>query len=454
MTEAELRETLFTRRGRTQQTVPVPDWPTVHQELKRKGVTLLLLWTEFKKAHPKARQYSWFTQAYRQWAKKQDCWMHQPHAAGEEVYVDFSGLRVPIWTPKGDAVRFYAEIFVGVLGASDLVFCVATPNQQLPAWIDAHCQMFETYQGVSQLLIPDNLRSGITQAHRYDPLSNPTYQDMAQHYGCTILAARKRRPKDKAKAEKAVQSIQRQVLAPLRHERFTQLSLLNEAISAGVRQLNEKPFQKLPYSRQALFERIEQAALQPLPATRYQFAQWLTETVNGGYHIQVNQHYYSVPYTYCHQKIDIRVSQQLVECFDGHHCIARHTRQHTVGAYTTIRAHMPKAHQAQADCDEATLKAQAKAVGPATEQLITRLLNGSSGHQRKQTRRAQGILRLARREGSSPALLEKACQQALRWQTINYRLLEALVREPLLAEPTPTAVTQHHDNIRGQDDFN
>ena len=326
---------------------PSPDWIEVHKELKRKGVTLQLLWEEYKRKHPEGYQYSWYAKLYRQWLKTKDVWMVQSHKAGEKVFVDYSGLTFPIWKTNLTEIAFYAEIFVSVLGASDLIFCLATKSQQLEDWIDAHNQMFKYYGGVSSLIVPDNLRSGVTKAHRYEALCNRTYEEMAEHYGAAIMPARGYHPKDKAKVEKSVQTVQRRILAVLRDKKFTSLSQCNEAILALLEALNAKSFQKLPYSRKELFLKVEQSALQSLPANAYSLARWRQETVNGGYHIRANDHYYSVPYTYVRQKVDIRISQFVVECFYREKRIACHPRDDTPNGYATLDAHRPESHRQQ-----------------------------------------------------------------------------------------------------------
>jgi len=312
----QLNGLLFPMRGEEiSQPRSEPDWDQTHKELKRKGVTLQLLWEEYKREHPAGYQYSWYAHRYRQWSKTKDVWMVQSHDAGDKVFVDYSGLTFPIWKTNLQEIDFYSEIFVSVLGASDLIFCLATQSQTVEDWIHAHNKMFAYYGGASFLIVPDNLRSGVTKAHRYEALCNRTYDEMAEHYACAIMPARSYKPKDKAKVEKSVQSVQRRILSPLRDKQFTSLTQYNEAMIPLLETLNEKPFQKLPYSRRTLFNKVEKNALQPLPTTPYQLARWHQETVNGGYHVQANQHYYSVPYGYVRKKIDIRVSTSSVECF-------------------------------------------------------------------------------------------------------------------------------------------
>ena len=312
----QLNALLFpARKEEASQQRPSPSWSAVYKELKRKGVTLQLLWEEYKRKHPNGYQYSQYTYLYRQWAKSKDVWMVQQHTAGDRVFVDYSGLTFPIWKTNLKDRDFQAEIFVSTLGASDLIFCLATQSQKLEDWVHAHNKMFTYYGGVPALIVPDNLRSAVSKAHRYEALCNRTYDEMAEHYGCAVMPARSYKPKDKAKVEKSVQSAQRRILAPLRDKKFTSLVQLNEAITALLEELNEKHFQKLPYSRKELFTKVEQEALQPLPASSYNLARWHQETVNGGYHIRANDHYYSVPHAYARKKIDIRSSQSTVECF-------------------------------------------------------------------------------------------------------------------------------------------
>jgi len=429
-----------------------PNWKEAHKELKRKGVTLQLLWEEYKRKQPNGYQYSWYAHLYRQWSKTQDVWMVQSHAAGDKVFVDYSGLTFPIWKTNLKEIDFHAEIFVSTLGASDLIFCVATKSQQLEDWISGHNKMFAYYGGVSSLIVPDNLRSAVTKAHRYEALCNRSYDEMAEHYGCAVMPARSYKPKDKAKAEKSVQSIQRRILAVLRDKKFTSLPQLNEAIYPLLEELNEKRFQKLPYSRKELFATVEQEALQPLPATPYSLARWRQETVNGGYHIQVNKHYYSVPYAYIRKKVDIRMSQSTVECFYQEKRIACHLRDETPNAYTTVDAHRPESHRQQAMWSNERLLNWAQNIGPQTGTFIQRLLQETKRHLHQKERSALGILRLSHAfdEGS----LEMACEQAMQIGTFSYDSLESILkrrRHSVLTASTEEHAyqSQGHENVRG-----
>lgn len=378
--------------------------------------------------------------------------MHQHHVAGEKLFVDYSGLTVPIWETNLQSIAFHAEIFVSVLGASDLIFCVATKTQQLEDWIVAHTNMFDYYGGVPQLLVPDNLRSAVTKADRYEPSCNRTYEDMAEHYGCAIMPARAYKPKDKAKAEKSVQFIQQRIIAPLRNEKYITLSQLNQAITDQLIILNNRSFQKLPYSRRELFERVERSALQPLPATHYQFARWFKETVNGSYHVCVYQHHYSVPYDYVRKSIDIRVTHKTVECFYREKSVARHLRDNTPSTYTTIDGHRPEAHRQHALWNEERLQAWACQIGPGTHALIRKLFENTKRHLHQKERSALGILRLSHQYDEQT--LEYACQQALLLETCGYSSVHALIkryRTKIKNTNDQAYETPAHGNVRGPD---
>jgi transposase len=266
---------------------PQPDWAEVHRELRRKGVTLQLLWMEFKQRCPEGHQYNQFVQHYRQWAGRLDVVLRQDHRAGEKLFLDFSGQTLPITDPVTGVVAA-AQLFVAVLGASNYTYAEALPSQELLHWIAAHVRMFEYLGGVPEILVPDNLRSGVTRTHRYEPELNPTYLEMAAHYGCAVIPTRPYKPQDKAKVEAGVLLVERWILASLRHQTFFSLAEANLAIRE---RLNERHFQKLDGSRRCLFEQLDRPALRPLPDRPYEFATWKVVTVNIDYHVEVDRHY-------------------------------------------------------------------------------------------------------------------------------------------------------------------
>ena len=452
ITNEELNNILFPVKTDLNEAVrPVPDWLVVHKELKRKSMTLQLLWEEYKKLNPNGYQYSWFANSYRQWAKTYDVWMPQVHKSGEKVFVDFSGLKMPVYSTNLQEVLFEAEIFVSVLGASDLIFCCATRTQKIADWIDAHNQLFIYYGGVSELIIPDNLRTGVTKPHRYEPLCQATYEELANHYNCAVMPARSYKPKDKAKVEKSVQLVQQRILASLRHEQFCSLDRLNEKIKEQLELLNNRHSKTFGCSRWELFRQIEQTALKPLPAVSYELGLWAQQKVNGGYHVSVYQHHYSVPYQYVNKKVDIRISKDSVEIFYRDERVACHPRNDTPRGYTTIDLHRPEAHRQQAQWNKGRLQAWANGIGPATEQFIKALFLDDNRHLHQKERSTLGILRLSNAYGESA--LEAACQKALTIGTSRYDSIESILKrkkneiEPNQAEQNYEA--PHHENVRG-----
>lgn len=337
----------------------------MHQELRHKGVTLMPLWEEHKATQPDGLQYSQYCEHYRRWAARLKPSMRQVHRAGERCFVDYAGHTVAVIDPRTGELRT-AQIFVAVLGASHYCYAEATWGQSLPDWIGSHGRALRYFGGVPELLVPDNLASGVTRAHRYEPLLNPTYREMATHYGTAILPARVRKPRDKAKVETAVQLVERWILARLRHRQFFSLAELNAAIAALLEDLNTRPLQMLPGNRRSQFEQIDRPALRPLPTTPYVFAEWTCARVHIDYHVAVDGHYYSAPYTLIGQQLDVRLTAHTVEVFRRGQRVAAHTRSHDKGRHTTLPEHMPAAHREYAHWTPARLIAWASKTGVAT----------------------------------------------------------------------------------------
>jgi transposase len=427
----------------------LPDWPVIHQELKRKGVTLFLLWEEYKEVHPQGYQYSRFCDLYRAWAGTVDLPMRQDHKAGEKLFVDYAGQTVPVVDRTTGEVR-EAQIFVAACGASNYTYAEATWSQTLPDWIASHVRAFAFMGGVHELVVPDNLRSGVSQACRYEPDINPTYHEMARHYGTAVMPARVRRPKDKAKAESGVLGIERRILARLRHRTFFSLAELNEAIGALLTEYNQRPFQKLPGCRRSLFESLDQPALKPLPDQPYQYAQWKKATVNIDYHIELERHYYSVPYQLVRQNVDVRWTNTTVECFHNGRRVAGHVKSHLAGRHTTLTEHMPKGHRQYAEWTPQRLARWAGQSGQATRTLVQQIM-ASRSHPQQGFRSCLGIMRLGKQYGAER--LEAACARALRINALSYKSLAAILKhgldqQPLPSPPSPPPVIEHA-NVRG-----
>lgn len=429
----------------------LPDWALVHRELRGKGVTLALLWHEYKVAHPEGFGYSWFCDKYRVWTGKLDVVMRQEHRAGEKLFVDYAGQTAEVVDRHTGEVRA-AQIFVAVLGASNYTYAEATWTQGLPDWIGSHVRAFEFFSGTSELLVPDNLRSAVAKAHRYEPDLNPTYADLASHYGVAVLPARVRKPRDKAKAEAGVLLIERWILAALRQRTFFSLAELNQAIAELLERLNTRPFKKLPGSRRELFEQLDRPALRPLPAERYQFAEWKKVRVNIDYHVEVDGHYYSVPHALVKKTLEARIGAHTVECFHRGERVASHSRSPLKGRHTTLAEHMPEAHRHYAQWTPERIIRWAEKTGPATAGLIQTLLQRRA-HPQQGFRAALGILRLGK--GFGDERLEAACRRALHIGACSYKSVESILRQgldrQLPTEPSQPQLPIAHENIRGAD---
>jgi transposase len=431
----------------------VPEWNHVHRELRRKGVTLTLLWYEYKAEHPTGFQYSWFCDQYRAWAAKLDVVMRQEHRAGEKLFVDYAGQSVEVIDRHTGEIR-QAQVFVAVLGASNYTYAEATWSQQLPDWIGSHVRAFTFFGGVTAVLVPDNLRSGVSKAHRYEPDLNPTYQDLASHYGVAVLPARVRHPRDKAKAEAGVLLVERWILAALRNRSFFSLEELNREIARLLHRLNERAFKKLPGSRRELFEQLDRPALRPLPAEPYEFAEWKKVRVNIDYHVELDDHYYSVPYQLVRKPLEVRFSARIVECFHKGQRVASHLRSHLKGRHTTVAEHMPTSHRQYAEWTPQRLIRWAEKTGPATAGVIRTILERRV-HPQQGFRSCLGILRLGKDFGEPR--LEAACQRALTLGACRYKSIESILRKGLDRRPLPQQqeldldLPIEHDNLRGSD---
>lgn len=426
------------------------DWSYIHKELKRKNVTLRLLWLEYKEKQHNGIRYSRFCQVYRDWHKKLDVWMHQPHKAGKRLFVDYAGHTMPIVDPKTGEIT-EAQIFVAALGASNFTFAEATWTQNLADWIQSHINAFEFYQGCPEIVTSDNLLSGVHKSHLYEPEINQTYQDMAAHYGVVIIPARVNRPKDKSKVENAVLQVERQVLAPLRNRTFFSLAELNQAIRTLLDELNRRPFQKLQGSRLSQFQDLEKPALKPLPAIRYEYAEWRKVKAGFNYHVEIDKHHYSVPFTLIKKDLQVRYNSKIVEIFYNNGRIASHLRSYSVNGYTTNPHHMPKNHQAQIEWTPERIIAWAGTIGPKTAHFVEAVM-AARLHPQQGFRSCVGILRLAKGYGN--ARLEAACKRALLIKSYNYKSIESILKNNLEAQPLPNTPTTTnpptHEYVRGQ----
>lgn len=429
----------------------MPDWQQIRQELGRKHVTLRLVWIEYRERHPNGYGYSQFCELYRQWKKSLDMPMRQDHKAGEKVYVDYAGDRMAITDPETGEMR-RVEIFVGVLGYSSYTYAEAQYSQSKENWIGGHVRMFQFFEGVPDVVVPDNLKVGVKDPCYFDPELNPSYQELAEHYGLVVLPARVRKPRDKAKVEVGVQVVERWILARLRNQKFFSLAELNQNIQKLLVELNNRSMAHLGNSRRELFEAVDRPALNPLPGKPYEFVQHKTVRVNVDYHVEFEKHYYSVPNRLCHQEVRIRATQYLVEIYHSSQTdpVAVHMRSHRPGRYTTHREHMPLNHQKQQDWSPERFLKWAEKIGPNTHNFVQAALN-SRQHPEQAYRTCLGVLGLTKKYDNHR--LDEACRQAMDARLFTY----GVVKDIIVHLPAPDAALAQpptHPNLRGSDYFN
>lgn len=430
----------------------LPDWGVVHQELKNKTLTLQLLWEEYTERNP-ANHYSYnhYCRMYRDWLGRQKPSMRQSHQAGEKLFVDYCGPTIAIVDRSTGEVRT-AQVFVAVLGASNYTYAEATYSQGLEDWVTSHARCFEFLGGVPELVIPDNLKSAVSKACKYEPDLNPTYQQLAVYYNTVIMPARPYKPKDKAKAEVGVQIVERWIMARLRHDTFFSLGQLNSRIRELLIELNQRPLKKLPGSRQSQFEAIDKPALKPLPEQPYQFTQVKKVRVHLDYHVEIDKHYYSVPYTLLKQQLEAHITGQLVTLYHKGQEVAVHPRSHRHGGHSTIELHMPLAHQQQQWSPE-RFERWAAQIGSNTEQQVRQLLQ-SKKHPQQGYRACMGLLSLSKQYSNER--LEAACLRAIetgvsRLSGIKSILKAGLDQQPLPIKQPDLLASIEHSNIRGND---
>jgi len=451
--DSELIKILKSKKGRKREKLFLePDFQYIHAELKRKGVTRQLLWEEYILQNPGGYRRTQFCHLYQEWKKRLNPSMRQNHKAGEKMFVDYSGQTVGITDPKIGKTK-QAEIFVAVLGASNYTFANASLSQNMSDWIDSHVKAFAYFKGVTAIIVPDNLKSGVNKACRYDPELNREYREMAVHYGTAVIPTRVRAPKDKAKAENGVLVVQRWILAVLRNRTFFSLNELNQAILELLIRLNSRPFKKLSGSRQSLFETVDKPALLPLPQTSYSYAEWKTTKVGMDYHVDLKEHFYSVPYQHIDQRVEMRFTRNTVEIFFNNKRIASHRRDDTPRESTTQKAHMPISHQQYLEWTPTKILVRSQEIGESVFNVVKRIFDDRP-HSAQAIKATVGIIRLAKR--FSEQRLQAACQKALEIDGCTYQSIQSILKTGLDSQdiqPAKIAEPIYHGNIRGGDYF-
>lgn len=430
----------------------MPSFEYIFNELKRKHMTLRLLWCEYREKNPDGYQYSQFCVRYRTWAKTLDVSLRQYYKAGEKLFVDFAGDTIPLHDEMtGAATKAY--LFVATLGASNYTYAEAVLSQDLRSWIDLHVHTFQFFGAVPMITVPDNLRSGVTHPCRYEPDLNPTYQDMALHYGTTIIPARVKKPRDKAKVETSVLIAERWIIAGLRNHTFFSITELNKAIREKLSELNSRPLQKMKVSRKDLFEKIDRPAMKPLPERSYEYAEWEKPRVNIDYHVEIKRHYYSVPYQLKGQVVTARITARTVEIFFKGKRVASHARSYEPSKHTTVTEHMPESHKRYLEWTPSRIIRWAEKTGPSTGLLLKEIMESKS-HPEQGFRSCLGIIRLEKPYGQKR--LEAACTRALLMKAYSYRSVKSILENNLDGKELPperpsSPIT--HENIRGKSYF-
>lgn len=448
--EATLMAKLFPEPQRpADEAIPMPDWSAVHKEMQGKGVTRQLLWQEYRAAKPDGYGYSQFCEYYRRWRAELHPTMRQTHAAGTAM-VDYAGLTMWVVDPATGELR-EAQIFVHSLAASHYIYAEAQWSQDLPNWIGGHIRAHQDLGGVPPLTINDNLKAGVTHPCRYEPDLNKTYHDFAVHCGTAVVPTRVAKPRDKAKAESAVQVVEQDLLAPLRNRTFVGLAELNRAMAERLHLVNHRLMRHVEQSRHQLLDTIDRPALLPLPEQPFELADWKLAKVAIDYHVEFDHHFYSVPYQLIGQHVDIRATATVVEVFAAGQRVASHPRSYQRGQPTTEPEHMPEGHRAYAEWTPERFQAWAERIGAETVRVVTALMDGRA-HPQQAFRSCLGILRLADRY--SPERLEAACRHGLAIGAIRYKsvkqILDAGLDQPT-QETIPTEPLPAHANVRGAD---
>lgn len=432
----------------------VPDMKLLHRELSRKAVTLALLWEEYASDNPDDHySYSWFCDLYSRWADKQEISMRQEHKAGQKLFTDFAGMTLPIVDPATGEITD-AQVFVATHGFSNYTYVEAVASQELPNWIGVHVRAFSFFEGAPEILIPDNLKTGVTHACRYEPDINQTYADMAAYYGCAVIPTRVRAPKDKAKVENGVLQAERWILAPLRNRVFNSLFDANLAIAERLEWLNNRKMKVLDASRADLFRSHDLPALKPLPDKPFEFATWKKAKVSIDYHIEIDGHYYSVSYRLIGEKVEVRLTSSTVEIFHKGRRHIAHARSYLKGRATTLDEHRPASHKAHLEWPPSRIISWAEEIGPSTAMLVEGIMS-SKPHPEMGYRSCLGIIRLSERFGAER--MEAASRRAVAAGAFSYRSVKSILQSGLdrvSEEHMERPSLPPHDNVRGPDYYN
>jgi transposase len=447
--DGSLKTLMFPEGDRAPGRKPLPDFDALRLEMKKKGVTLQLLWEEYRAIHADGYGRSQFCALYHRHGRTLDPVMRFDHKGGDKLFVDFSGKRPSYIDPaSGEVIE--AELFVAVMGGSSRTYAVAVASQQIPDWTRAHIGAFAYFGGVPACVVPDQLKSGVKTSCKYDPELNPVYAELCAHYGVTAIPARPGEPRDKAKVENGVLIAQRRILAALRHRTFFSLVELNAAIAVELEKLNNRLMQGVGKSRNQLFAEVDQPALKPLPAQPFEVREWKTAKVHIDYHVAVQGAWYSVPYTLVGKEVTVCLTATAVAILHEGKRVASHPRSPKKNVYLTVDAHRPHSHREHLAWTPERMRRWGESIGHRTGAMIDAIL-ASVEHPDHAYRKCLGLLRLAKSCGN--LRLELACDRALRLQAIGYRsvknILDKRIEAADLPEASEVSLPLFHDNVRG-----
>jgi transposase len=448
--EEELYQKLFPEKAVvSERKYPLPDWEAVQKDKRKKGVTLQLLWQEYKEKNPEGYQYSRFCEYFQRWKDSQvEPRRHIEHTGGEQMQVDYAGLKIPVTDPETGEIS-QASVFVAILPASNYIYAEAQSSENQCNWNNGHVRALEYFGGVPKIVVPDNLKTGITKPNYYEPGVNLAYQELAEYYQFAVLPARIKKPRDKGSGENGVQNVERWVIAPLRNRKFFSVHEVNQAFIEKLDRLNNKVMQAVGRTRRQEFEEIDQPNLRPLPEKPYEYTERKTATVNIDYHIEFDEHLYSVPHALIHQKVDIHATEKMVEIRHHGKSVAIHPRNFRQGRFSTLREHMPANHQFMEDINPDRLIEWGSKIGPQTATLVKATLR-SRPFPEQAYRSCLGILSLAKKYDY--ALLEQACQSVFEAKEFSYKAVaeELIYLQKQVAAPVIETLPTH-ENIRGAD---
>jgi transposase len=450
--EAALEDTLYPPRTASAGSRPLPDPAQMHLELRRAGVTLQLLHLEYLEQHPEGYRYTRYCDVYRAWLAKRSPTMRQTHVAGDKMFVDYSGKR-PRILDKATGEATEVELYVAVLGASNYTYAEATFTQRVPDFVASTTRALAFFGGVPRAIVPDQLKSAVIVASRYEPGLQRSFDELGRHYGTTILPARPASPRDKAKVEVSVQIVQRWILARLRNQVFYTLGELNARVQELLADLNARIMKLYKASRSELFERFDRPALTALPVDTFECAAWKKVVLNVDYHVAFEDHFYSAPHTLIDEELWVRATTTSVEILHRSSRVASHARSYVRFQHTTVMAHMPTSHQKHAEWTPSRILGWASTVGPRTEELAQAILV-ERRHPEHGYRSCLGLFRLAKRYGNER--VEAACARAIGVSARSYRHVESILkhgfdRAPALDTESRESGNIVHENLRGRD---